>query len=175
MEREDRGRAEGEGDEEEDEETGNLGLGVSVDLQRSLATLASQVRFSVCKVVSAEAAAAAGTTTGLCSRARISAAAGTTTGLCSRARISRFFGGRQPWLLSWLDFMVGFHSLFVSQVGFLNLLFLSLFVPISVSLSISIQFKGFIGMRNISLSQCCRGLYQVSFRSSLCDCVSWTQ
>lgn len=81
-----------EGEEEEAEEMGHLGLSTSLDLQRSLATLASHARFSVWGL--SDATAAGGV------------AVATTTGLCSIARISRFLGGRHPLLRSWLDFIV---------------------------------------------------------------------
>ena len=78
VEREVRGTADREGaaeEEDEGEDTGNRGLLVSVDRQRSLATLASHARFSVCWLSGAAVAVAA-----------------TTTGRCSSASISRFLG-----------------------------------------------------------------------------------
>lgn len=81
-----------EGDEDEVEDMEHLGLSASLDLQRSLATLASHARFSVWGL---SAPIPAG-----------GVAAATVTGLCSRARISRFLGGKHPLLRSWLDFIV---------------------------------------------------------------------
>lgn len=81
-----------EGEDIEAEDMGHLGLSASLDLHRSLATLASHARFSVCRLSATTAAGGV--------------AVATTTGLCSRARISRFFGGKHPLLRSWLDFIV---------------------------------------------------------------------
>lgn len=91
MEVEGEEEGEEEKEEQEKEETGHLGFSESLNLQRSLATLANQARFSVWGLSLATAAAGV---------------AATTTGLCSRARISRFLGGKHPLLRSWWDFMV---------------------------------------------------------------------
>lgn len=81
-----------EGDKDEVEDMEHRGLSASLDLQRSLATLASHARFSVWGLSTPIPAGGV--------------AAATATGLCSRARISRFLGGKHPLLLSWFDFIV---------------------------------------------------------------------